>query len=156
MYPIKLRAIQNFWRNNIYYFSQDVAAIFIKKWSDPQKLLEYLYKWLDNSHLQIYQKKIEIKTIEQKHIKLINQIKNLKNIWNQEKNNIFLLFSQLKINKKIYNQKNLKIWYERIQSWTTKKTYNYKFPNILKYFSLKKIKNHVKNHTKLRYHFFIK
>lgn len=156
IYPIQLQATKNFWRKNIYLFPQDIAAIFIKKWPNPQNLLKYLKNWINNPELNIYQKPIKIQKIEEKHHKFIKKIRNIKKQWIKEKDNILLFFQHAYINKRIYNQKNLKRWYAKIQLWINKKTHNYQAPKILKYFSFNKIRENRKKIFEINISFFHK
>lgn len=153
---LQKEACFDFWRKNYYPLDNLTLKSALFEWETPEKLFYDIKPYLIKKIPFFLKKKIKKETIQNKHEKIINQIKNIKKLWILNNLKVKKTISNLNINKHIYNKKNIFNWFKKINQWAIEKTIDYNTPKELKYFSQSKLTHTTKNKKIQKYKIFLK
>jgi exodeoxyribonuclease V beta subunit len=133
-----LQVVQDFWRRFFYPLSAELVCVIEQVWKSPQQLYQDLVGYLYNTEILTTQT-INDKPIEELivtfHNDKITKICQVKQLWQQYRDEIESLIAASDINKKSYSRRNLTNWLQQVDEWAVQETNDYYLTSHLQKFA---------------------
>ncbi|CRK86018.1 RecBCD enzyme subunit RecB [Candidatus Providencia siddallii] len=144
-YLIQKQAAADFWRLNFYNLNYSITKVIQSEWSSPEDLLTEIHPFLQSEIPLIINLPKDQETLENRHNRLIELIKNIKSLWLINVGDFKKIIINSDVDKRIYNKRFLTFWLIKINEWAKQKTENYFLPKELIRFSQNNLNEKSKN-----------
>ncbi|MFM2485464.1 exodeoxyribonuclease V subunit beta [Celerinatantimonas yamalensis] len=125
-YTLKLRAIEDCWRQSFYPLPKVLAARVMSFWQDPQSLLRSLQSVLAQPALQLEGGS----DVDPQHwfTQRLAAIDAFKTLWQQQSGSLLDAIEQADLDKRSYSKKNLPNWLDELHSFAGQETTDEQLP----------------------------
>ncbi len=131
---LKAQVVADYWRQNFYSLSVELASMVRSLWSSPQALLHKISGYLSGEPVELTTEAM-CGTLEDQHQQNLDAINAFKQLWIRHKDDISAAISSSDVSKRTFTKKNLPNWLEEISRWADSDTRDYLLPANLYRFS---------------------